>query len=524
MGLLRRAVVVAIALAVVPLLPLPSAEAEGTAWTTPIRIAQGVEGTYSNPSLAVDPGGDAAVAWTQDTNDSRVLALSRYDPQQGWTQPAALHEIGSVRGEVLIHRWEAYVGLDSSGGAFLVYLQLNESALHAMNHHREDGWLDDRSMGPVECTVFECALLAINQEGVGVAAWPYVNRTGPWYSEIWATTKGARDAWTYPILLARDLIAGPLPVSLDIDGEGNAMLLWQFSRDLYSSRFGAGFGWEEPVRMTGNYSLNPTDLVSMEMDVDSEGSAVMAWSEQIIELSDLGGFGNLTYTLKARHFEPESGWDEAVEVAELPPGMTFVNEYGFREHAGYFPRVSVAQAPSGRSMVLWEQGVNQSELWASEFEPGAGWGNRVLLRTSKLGVPSPSLAASASGDFLATWVELNETFQGFTSEVNESLWGARFIPGVGWSAPSIIVTREDRFLVSKGETDGRGRGFAAWIVPEGPDHGLWVSQLPPREESPFLLYLLLAGAGGGVLVAAAVYLYWRRRSATPESQEGQGPR
>jgi hypothetical protein len=241
---------------------------------------------------------------------------------------------------------------------------------------------------------------------------------------------GTTPGWGQAEILAEPAVFdSPVGVSLDGDGQGNAVAVWAPATETYAPvracRYSATAGWRavETIAPAGSGSVGtPTvqmnkrgDVVSIwdgwgglrastsiaggawqspallgdpaaEMwswGLDDEGAALVVW---------LAGGG-----VFARHLDPRSGWGQAA----LVPGA--------ESHASLqAPRVAVSG--SGNALVVWARGESlgaDQELWANSFDPRLGWGasHRLAPEQSSARASGATAFVNAQGDGLACWYE-----------------------------------------------------------------------------------------------------------------------
>jgi hypothetical protein len=241
---------------------------------------------------------------------------------------------------------------------------------------------------------------------------------------------GTTPGWGQAEILAEPAVFdSPVGVSLDGDGQGNAVAVWAPATETYAPvracRYSATAGWRavETIAPAGSGSVGtPTVQMNKRGDVvaiwdgggglrastsiaggawqspallgdpaaemwswglDDEGAALVVW---------LAGGG-----VFARHLDPRSGWGQAA----LVPGA--------ESHASLqAPRVAVSG--SGNALVVWARGESlgaDQELWANSFDPRLGWGasHRLAPEQSSARASGATAFVNAQGDGLACWYE-----------------------------------------------------------------------------------------------------------------------
>lgn len=250
-----------------------SAYRPSSGWDTPVKLAGADDVDARFAVLAMDDGGNATLAWRQWVYDgvyggspTAVVAV-RYDPKVGWSAPVevATHVGGIDR---------AYMGMDSRGGAVLVWRQSTESG-HAIMGRR---FIPGAGWGPSE-VVSEGApvggvsvSVAVNPSGHAIALWDQGK-------ELWSSQRTPETGWTAAERVVE--LGGP-PGRFDIamDPKGFGVATWSNGTLKESTvavaRFVPGGGWEDPsmiARIQG-----PAYVLGPDVVIAEQGEAFIAWS------------------------------------------------------------------------------------------------------------------------------------------------------------------------------------------------------------------------------------------------------
>lgn|SRR5882757_3399520 len=143
----------------------------GTGWSTPIPIEAANDGLASLPRLAVDPSGDAIVAW-QHSDGTRVSIWSNhYSVGSGWGTEIMIEP--PPAGDAA----EPWVDIDSNGNALAVWAQSDgtHTAIWANRYVAGTGW---STAAPIDTdTTGDAATpsVAIDGNGAALAVWEQVD-------------------------------------------------------------------------------------------------------------------------------------------------------------------------------------------------------------------------------------------------------------------------------------------------------------------------------------------------------------
>ena len=230
----------------------------------------------SEPWVAVDKNGNAMAVWRQYNGgepDPSIWAR-RYVAGQGWSTPTLIESNPGFASF-------PHVGFDDSGNAMVVWYQAfgapNGRHIWANRYVVGTGWRtptridssDRNGQGPA---------LAVNGNGNAVAVWHQWDDAGVAIS-IWANEYVAGQGWGTATLIETDSGAADNP-DVAIDSGGNAIAVWrQFdgtADSIYANRYLAGQGWGTPTPIeTG---INGADIPRVA--IDGNGNAIAIWQQK----------------------------------------------------------------------------------------------------------------------------------------------------------------------------------------------------------------------------------------------------
>lgn len=170
-----------------------------------------------------------------------------------------------------------------------------------------------------------------------VAVWNATQRSDSLFSHVYvAVARGGE--WSEARRLAT--LSGGTAPAVDMDQDGNAIVLWQQGRDLFFSRYSAPVdSWSDPMAVRSDVGL----LRDLQIDVAANGRAIAAWASG-------GGIWSAAGDVST------GIWTD-IQRLDLD-GPTALN--------GRDPRVAIDRF--GRALVVWR---NDDRAWANEHNDGS---------------------------------------------------------------------------------------------------------------------------------------------------------
>jgi len=361
-------------------------------WKTPQKIVDSVSQSvsFSDVHLAVNAKGDAIAAWVQTDLGSfiQTVQTARYSASSGWSAPQQLTPPNMV--------FSLDVALDTNSNAFIAWEGLNPTVGRniVISHSApSSGWDSPQTFG-ADNRFAEFPKIAVDGAGNAFVLWlegeaypnnAYVNRYSPgtgWSSpQLIATNVGpaastnisfdtsgnamavwnqsdlnnhfhvysclyvAGNGWGSPGVVDGNTLDSIEP-ALTGDGSGRFRAIWvQFtgtSKDIYSSRYTAGSGWDTPQLIgTGGNAGSPR------VAADGLGNAFAAWQQY--DPNDVNPGDAKVY---ANNFTAGSGWGLQRQLKNVSGGAD---------------APGLAVDSQGHATVIWSQSVGYITLGVMKY-------------------------------------------------------------------------------------------------------------------------------------------------------------
>ncbi len=246
----------------------------GGSWSTPVDLNKAVPGrSASNVRVAIDPNGNADVLWHSEGPNYSVQAVA-YSAGGSWSTAVNLSKAGE-------NAAAPQVAADSDGNAVAVWLSsgaANSTIVRAATRQAGGAWGD-----PVDISAADRQArfpkIVVNQRGDAVVAWLRYN--GESGSTIRAATRPAGGSWD-PVVADLSIVGQRVnSPHLAIDEDGNAVAVWANSKDggptngIQSVTYRFGGSWGAPIDLfeavPGQNARYPR------VDFGPPGGAVAVW-------------------------------------------------------------------------------------------------------------------------------------------------------------------------------------------------------------------------------------------------------
>jgi hypothetical protein len=241
----------------------------GGAWTKPVKLS--AEGQNAElPVVAIAPSGAAVVAWSRSNGTDFIVQATRRASGGIWTMPVNLSKPGGGASR-------PSVAIDPAGDALVAWERWNgaEDVLQAARQTGEAGpWSTPVDLSRPEESSYD-AIAALDAAGNATVAWEALY--GNTHIVAVAEAAAGSNAWSAPTVLSQKGMAAFEP-ALAVDPQGDAVAAWTErsagTEVLRAARRDAGDGtWSTPVDLSSVGTENKAAAVA----IDPFGDAVAAW-------------------------------------------------------------------------------------------------------------------------------------------------------------------------------------------------------------------------------------------------------
>lgn len=394
----------------------------------------------SDPSVAVDPDGDALVVWAA-TDTLHWHIESKW--LSGGRAPA---RVSDGTGDASFPR----VVFDAAGDAFVVWARYGSgrNTIWANRCDAVTGWgaavqistntVDDASYPDV----------GVDAGGNAVATW-YEGNGVVNHSDVWTARFDAQaQQWNAPAMLSNGTNSAYRPrIAVNAAGDAFVVFLQELhdgsisndDKDVYLSRSSSGGAFATPAQCNTVAGTAQDVYGQPTVAIAADGSAMTAWVQ----------IGTGHYSIWAAACSAAGQFTAAAEIADNLAGDC------------YGP--AIACIGNGAFAATWLQQENGTSFAAANlFDPGGGWGTSGSISGATGEAHDPAIAGDASGNASVVWYAIGAT--DVTIRTN------RLIAGSGWNGPALVrATAVDTGLfagtpaVAVG-ANATGRAATAWGI------------------------------------------------------------
>ncbi len=445
--------------------PSPQPEPFVGRWSSPLLV--GDAGPGQRGSGMSGDGGSATSVLLDDSGRGVVLYLNLGDPDQPLNQEA--HAVANTYSSA---GWGTPVGLssdraswnlpqslsgDGRGNAIAVWHQTGfeggNGYLDSNRYSVEGGWQPSVSIAKLPpSTNAPHAKIVEGSDGSALVAWTD--------TELRVARSSSTGAWGVPTTIGASTFFFTL-----VGTPGDPLIgAADQSRLLYSVPDGAG-GWQPAAEVPGAGSIVIGTAGGFAAAADRAGGFTFAWLRSDASGSPVG--------VSAARYSRATGWSAPVSIES---GAADAGERAIRLAAG----------PAGHALAYWLHG--DGRLWASRYDPGAGWGAAgpvsAAAPLAQAGLPPGTSAAlgvtagiDGSGNALVLW-----------ADAGTRLFSVRAAPGRPWSAPQALpLDPATRGVVGPLALamNASGSALAAWAEPSACDtcpasRAIWAALYEPH--------------------------------------------
>jgi hypothetical protein len=310
----------------------------GGSWGAPIDLS-GSSGNAESPTLAVDPAGDAIVAWKLHLAGSEAIEVS-YKPAGGsWQAPEAI-EFGAAVVET------PAVAIDDAGDAVLIWRQGvgGNHVILASSRPAGGSWASPLAISSSALNA-EAPDVAMSASGTAIAVWQSSSGAT---SVVESNALPLGGSWTGEEAISAPATVTEPPHVVADPATGDFTAIWSRSgtglvAEVASRPAGGGWGTPEQISTPALEAHAPV------VAVDSAGDAIAAWYRFDGSVGSVEGVERAAggpWASPAR-LSPIGSEAEAPQVAMSPAGATQVVWSGWVESAHSYALRTTSLLPNG---------------------------------------------------------------------------------------------------------------------------------------------------------------------------------
>jgi hypothetical protein len=345
----------------------------GGAWEVPVTLAESTSGLA--PVLAVDPQGDATVAWSRgEGGGASVVELATRPAGAAWGSPVEISS--STEHEAAFPE----IAVNGRGDAAIAWRDAEAGGVALKARDREAG-----GAWSAPATLLAAApqnsveSVALDEQGAAIALMGKLN--GATF-EVWSAERPPGGSWQ-PGEARSEAGHEALDGELVFDVGGDATATWVehltggTGETLVAASRPAGGAWQKAVAV----SSKEHDTLSPRLAIDRSGDVTAAWAQETTSHH---------YELRAATRPFGGAWETPSTVAS-----TVDEEF------------ALAVAPGGQATMLWPAylGGASYALDAAARSPGAAWPSPTMLYEAETQPNAPQLAADGEGDLTGLWYD-----------------------------------------------------------------------------------------------------------------------
>ena len=250
----------------------------GGPWGAYVKVNSdpGTAGQYL-PAIAVDPNGNAYVVWGDERNGNWDIYFRYRSAGGSWGSDVRVSDVAGTSSQI-----EPSIAVDPSGNAYVVWTDSRNGNWDIYFRYRSaaGSWDPDFKVSDDEGTAYQTGpSLAVDPNGNAYVAWTDF-RNGN--DDIYFRYRSAAGSWDGNIRVNDVGTGDQKNQDIAVDANGNAYAVWNDSRsgsyDIYFSYRPAGGSWDSSIRVNdpegSAFSITNTTVA-----VDPMGHAHAAWSD-----------------------------------------------------------------------------------------------------------------------------------------------------------------------------------------------------------------------------------------------------
>jgi hypothetical protein len=375
------------------------------------------------------------------------------------------------------------VAMNARGDVVVVWAQYDSPSISVWAKHydaRTSRWGASRRIEHEDASHAIEPRVAMDEAGNAIAVWQQSDDTR---HQVWASRYQAGTGWEEPVRLSASDTADAYGPRVAMNHAGAAIVVWRHTEGMatqaWTNRYVAGMGWgeAEPVQVDGQPAfITGWDYTTPQVGIDADGDAIVIVLDHVYQI------------LAVPHLA-SSGWGEAETLSQ-----------------GSVDPFALAVAPGGHALALWSSRELPS-IHAWRRDPGGASHSDVLM----LGEGSDDLlragdvAVTPAGDGIVVWFEHRSVVR----QVWVSVYASE---AQGWTSPEeLFPGMFIRPRMAQVRMDSRGHAHAICILSDGNDYMVLATtrRVVPGGSSTTTLYhgvedasLAVNAQGKAVLVRA----------------------
>lgn len=394
-------------------------------------------GDVSVPQAAFDSSGNALVVWAQHDGTYTSIFANRYTAMSDSWSGAVLLE--TSHGDASAPE----VAIDTEGNALVVWQQHDGtySSIYANRFIPDNGNWTGATLLETNSGDAANPQVAYDANGSALVVWSQHDGV---YISIYANRLPAGGSWTGAVEIETSAGDAANP-QLSIDGQGNALAVWQQHDgafvSIYGNRYTASGGWEGPSLLeasTGNAALPGVAF-------DAYGNALAVWQQH--DGTNVSIYAN-RYTAAA------NTWDDPIllETSDLIASS---------------PRVAVAT----HGLAVWTQhDGTYNNVYVSRYHYHQGaWGSAALLETNNGNAESPAVNFDANGNALTVWQQ--------QSDASYNIFANRYPADGNWTGAGLLENESGNADSPQVAFAPNGNALVVWRQHDGANFSLFANRL-----------------------------------------------
>jgi hypothetical protein len=359
----------------------------GGAWGAPVTLTgPGVH--TADTTIAIDAKGDAVAVWEQDVGVELVEVATHAAGAPDWSGATTVSN-------PMREADDAQVAIDPKGDAIVAWTGEDAAGEKIVQASAEQGfggeWGAPIALSAAGADAEELGL-AMDAAGDAFAVWRRPTQTNV---EIQEAQRPAGEAWGLATVLSPSTQNAIAP-ALAVDAKGDVAVIWDHFTDVNIAQVTtrqAGGGWSTPRDLTGEGE----NVFGQQVGLDAQGDVTAIWLETVGEpavrsATEAAGTGVWSTPVDVAppapgQFEPSLAVDPAGDAVvaweAVAAGQETVEAAARKGKAGGWSAPAAISAPGvaaraaevgieadGSALALWRDAGNGERISSSDYDPG----------------------------------------------------------------------------------------------------------------------------------------------------------